>query len=48
MSRSTNPGLFDRLRLALAALMGRPTKPVPVYATVPVRRSERRTIHTGR
>lgn len=48
MSRSTNQGFVDRLRLALASLMGRPPKPTAAYATVPVRRLPRRTTDLGR
>ncbi|HEY7033525.1 MAG TPA: hypothetical protein VH482_19470 [Thermomicrobiales bacterium] len=47
MSRST-PSFFDRLRMALNALVGRQAKPAPAYATVPVRRFPRRTTPTGR
>ena len=46
MSRSTNQELFDRLRLAISTLLGRPLKPAPAYATV--RRNPRRTTHPGR
>jgi hypothetical protein len=48
MSRSNNQGFFDRLRLAFNALIGRQAKPAPAYATIPVRRSHRRTTHPGR
>ncbi len=48
MSRSTDRRFIDRVREALSTLMGRPVKPAPAYAPVPVRRVQRRTGQTGR
>ncbi len=48
MSRSTNQDLFDRLRLVISTLLGRPVKPALAYATIRDRRYPRRPIHPGR
>jgi len=48
MSRSTNQGFFDRLWMALNALVGRQAKPAPAYAIVRVRRLPHRTTYTSR
>ncbi|MEA2582455.1 MAG: hypothetical protein QOF33_540, partial [Thermomicrobiales bacterium] len=42
MSRSSNQSLIDRVREALSTLLGRPAKPAPAYAPVPVRSVQRR------
>jgi hypothetical protein len=48
MPRSTNQDLFDRLRMAISALLGRPVKPVPAYAIASARRHQRRMNHIDR